>query len=70
MDFPPLATYYNPLQKMRGPCMIFGAFQVDDIEEDLGEREDSDVEEDEDVPAANTPSDGQDDDGGCDKDDD
>ena len=34
--------------------MMFGASQIDDIEEDLGGHEDFDEEEDDDVPAANT----------------
>jgi hypothetical protein len=57
MDFPRPPTFYNPLEEMGGPSMMFGAPQVhdDDIEEDLGGREESD-EEEEDVPTADAPS--------------
>jgi len=57
MDFPPPPTFYNPWEEVGGPSMMFGASQIDDIEEDLGGHEDFDEEEDDDVPAANTPTD-------------
>jgi len=54
MDFPPPPTFYNPWEEVGGPSMMFGASQIDDIEEDLGGHEDFDEDEDDDVPAANT----------------
>ena len=57
MDFPPPPTFYNPWEEVGGPSMMFGASQIDDIEEDLGGHEDFDEDEDDDVPAANTPTD-------------
>jgi hypothetical protein len=71
MDFPPAPTFYNLLEDMGGPSMMFGAPQVDDdeIEEDLGGREESDDEEEEDEPAANTPTDEEEEDDDDDDDD-
>jgi hypothetical protein len=63
MDFPPPPTFYNPWEDMGGLSMIFGAPQVDEneIEEDLGGREGSDEDEEEDIPTANTPTDEEED---------
>ena len=57
MDFPPPPTFYNPWEQMGGPSMMYGAPPpaFDDIEEALGGHGDSADEDD--VPAANTPSD-------------
>ena len=62
-DFPQPPVFYNPWEELGGPSMTFGDVQGgddDDIEEDLGGGEES-TDDADDVPAAHTPGDADDD---------
>jgi hypothetical protein len=63
MDFPPPPTFHNPSEEIGSSSTIFGAPQMEDndFEEYFGRREESDDEEKE-VPIADTPTDGEEED--------